>query len=293
MTGAKIRASDHARRSRSRHSSRSFQNGYRADSVLRVCVSSINGIDNAYGATGSARPGSPYFARELIEHLSPLAARKPPRDSAHHGETRRPPLVMKLRPGRTPEMIGRDVRLHQLLGLDPSTNEFTIVPGLFPGSPREVAFATRSMLRVMLDIASYIEVPQSSDVTDGRVYEPPRTTEQLRQYPPLLRIHSGDQEPQDCVRLGAIPKSQVLAGRSRRSDSKTAFELLDADVLADGSDRRVRLEADLTISTLTPSERPPRQLPPHGSTRTILSFVALEPGAGYATLPSGKPMNSW
>ncbi len=53
------------------------------------------------------------------------------------------------------------------------------------------------MLQVMLDIASYIEVPRG-DVTDGRVYEPPRTTEQLRRYPPLLRIHSGDQEPQDA-----------------------------------------------------------------------------------------------
>jgi len=45
-----------------------IQSGYPADLVLRVCVNSINGLENAYGGAGNPRAGSPEF-RELMTAL--------------------------------------------------------------------------------------------------------------------------------------------------------------------------------------------------------------------------------
>ena len=42
-----------------------IQSGYPSDLVLRICVNSINGLDNAYGGPGRPQAGDPKF-RELI-----------------------------------------------------------------------------------------------------------------------------------------------------------------------------------------------------------------------------------
>ena len=50
---------------------------------------------------------------------------------------------------------------------------------------------------MLTEFASYIEVP-AADVNEGRVYAPSRSPDELRLFPPLLRIHSGEATPADA-----------------------------------------------------------------------------------------------
>jgi hypothetical protein len=58
-----------------------------------------------------------------------------------------------------------------------------VVYGSFPEPDAEVAILTRSILQIMIDLASQIEVP-AADIAEGRVYRPERTPEQERMFPP-------------------------------------------------------------------------------------------------------------
>jgi hypothetical protein len=75
------------------------------------------------------------------------------------------------------EAGGRAVRkIRELLGLDPKAKE---------------------LVRILVDFASCIDVP-STDAAEGRVFTPDRSAEQLRVFPPLLRVHTGETAPPDA-----------------------------------------------------------------------------------------------
>jgi hypothetical protein len=60
----------------------------------------------------------------------------------------------------------------------------------------ELAFVTRSMLEILVDLASSIEAPPD-DVAQGIVPPPKRfDTDDAEGYQPLIRIHSGAKAPQ-------------------------------------------------------------------------------------------------
>jgi hypothetical protein len=56
---------------------------------------------------------------------------------------------------------------------------------------------TRSVMQVMMDLASYIDVPES-DLAEGRAYRPQRGPEQEKLFPPILRVRNGDKAPEDA-----------------------------------------------------------------------------------------------
>lgn len=171
-----------------------LQGGYPADSVLRVCTISINGLDNAQGSRADPRTGDPRFARLLtairVAHRAGMLGfrQKSPKD--------RESAVMYF---RAPTEAGADVtrEIRDLLGLDTQAREFNVVYDSFPSSKTEIALLTRSTLQVMAEFASYIEVP-AADVTEGRVNAPSWGSDQLRLFPPLLRVRSGDEASADA-----------------------------------------------------------------------------------------------
>jgi hypothetical protein len=171
-----------------------IQAGYPADLVLRICVNSINGLENDYGGAGSPRAGSPQF-RELMTALrqSQAAGGEGFRTKANKDQQK---VVMFFRPSSGEgEPLAR--RIRELLGLDPVAREFTVVYGTFPEPDAEIAILTRSILQVMIDLASQIEVP-AADIAEGRVYSPQRTAEQQRLFPPLLATQAGPTPPEDA-----------------------------------------------------------------------------------------------
>jgi len=168
-----------------------IQAGYPADLVLRICVNSINGLENDFGGAGNPRAGSPKF-RELMTLMrqSQAAGGAGFRTKANKDKES---VVMFFRPSSVEaEPLTRSIR--ELLELDPAAREFTVVYGSFPEPDAEIAILTRSILQVMIDLASQIDVP-AADIAEGRVYSPQRTVEQERMFPPLVTVHIGASPP--------------------------------------------------------------------------------------------------
>jgi hypothetical protein len=172
-----------------------IESGYPGDVVLRFCVSSINGLDNEYGGPGNPRVGSPRF-HELLT-LFRANRTGPAIDMLLKKSKDKDALVLVLRPPETDEGRALHRRFRELLGLDSRASTFEVVHGPFASTPLEIAIQTRSMMQVLIDVGSYIEVP-AAEVAEGRVYAPSQTPEQLRMYPALLQIHSGPAVPQDA-----------------------------------------------------------------------------------------------
>jgi len=172
-----------------------IQSGYPADLVMRICMNSINGLDNAYGGPGNPRAGSPKF-HELVSSVRQLQSVGGMGMRIKIAKERQP-VVMFLRPVNDEAMAAPNRRIRELLGLDGSATEFTVVFGDYPDSNLEISMLSRSILQVMVDVASYIDVPVT-DAAEGRVYNPLRTPEQERLFPPLIKVRSGSAVPGDA-----------------------------------------------------------------------------------------------
>jgi hypothetical protein len=170
-----------------------IQSGYPADLVLRICVNTINGLDNAYGGSGNPRPGSQKF-RDLMTAL---------RESQNAGGSglriktvKNAQTTVMFFPPLKPEAAAPNTRIRELLGLDKTAREFNVVSGAFPENDQEIAIMTRSMLQVLVDFSSYIDVP-AADIAEKRVYQPHRTPEQERMFPKLITVRNSNTRPDD------------------------------------------------------------------------------------------------
>jgi hypothetical protein len=171
-----------------------IQAGYPADLVLRVCANSINGHENDFGGPANPRTGSAKF-REILTVLrqTQTAGGAGFRTKATKDKQS---VVMYLRPpGDESEPVMR--RMRELLGLDPGALEATVVYGSFPEPEGDIAILTRSIMQVMIDLSSQVDVPDA-DVAEGRVHRRKRTAEQERLYPPLVAVRTGPEAPPDA-----------------------------------------------------------------------------------------------
>jgi len=170
-----------------------IQAGYPADLVLRMCVNSVNGLENVYGGPANPRQGSPKFV-ELAKIV---------RKGQASGT-----IGFQIKPNTNSQVVEMFIRLstedsaevaadlQELLGLDPTRREFQIVPGPFAERGTEIAIQTRSILQIMIDLGSYIDVPDS-DAAEGRVFRFQRTAEQERLFPQPIRVREGVSQPSD------------------------------------------------------------------------------------------------
>ena len=173
-----------------------LQGGYPVDLVLRLTVHSINGIRSRFGAGARAREAEPEFY-SLIEKL---------RNIQQSGEIG---LRVKKTGDQTasfivfgkkqsPAIEADRAEVRELLGLDPQANEFSVVYGSVAANDKEIAILTRSMLEILSDLASYIDVP-ATDVEQKRTY--PSLAQEFAKgapVPPLMRILSSPQRPDDA-----------------------------------------------------------------------------------------------
>jgi len=96
--------------------------------------------------------------------------------------------------------------VRKLLGLDPQANEFGVVYGSVAANDKEIAMLTRSVIEILNDLSSYIDVP-AADVEQKRTY--PSPAPELANgvpVPPLIRIFSSQQKPDDA--FAAVPYGQ-------------------------------------------------------------------------------------
>jgi hypothetical protein len=176
------------------------QGGYPVDTVFRLCVKRIGGLENAYGGW-AAPPGDAQFAelvglmrQEQVDGGPDLQLRTV--EGGHE-------IVLALRESRDEARLARKRRMAELLGLRPTDREFRIVPGTLANRPGQIAVQTRSMLQVLIDVASYAQVPEN-DIAEGRVHLPPRTPEQEKLFPAPLRVRYSAEQPKASQAYVAI-----------------------------------------------------------------------------------------
>lgn len=170
-----------------------LQAGFPAENVLRACAISVNGLENAYGGRENPRAGDPRFA-EFLRALR-AAQRAGVIDVRQRSPKDRDAAILAFHPSReTPEAA----RVRELLGVAPGIKELEVVYGAFPASPRELAILTRSMLQVMTDFASQIDLPER-DAREGRAHVlDPGEVRDEKLFPTFLRVQHGAAAPADA-----------------------------------------------------------------------------------------------
>jgi hypothetical protein len=173
-----------------------IQAGYPIDLVLRVCVHSINGIRNRYGGSARAHPADPDFY-PLLEKLRRI------QDSGTIGlrvqkTNEMEGILMSFRGNVDPSIQEDIISMRKILGLDTTSSEFRIVYGAIPQDDKELALLTRSMLEIIVDLASYIQVP-ALHVEEKRVNPTmPDETFNGASIPPLIKIMGSSEKQNDA-----------------------------------------------------------------------------------------------
>jgi hypothetical protein len=172
-----------------------IQAGYPVDAVLRLTVHEVNGIRNRYGGDLRARPADPEFYTLLrnlrqIQSAGGIGLRLQRTD---HNEA----ILMTFRgkvDAATAEAI---LAVRHLLGLDPAAQEIRVVYGSVAANDKELAILSRSILEILVDLSSFISVPEA-DVVEHRV-GPTQEDEVGSQgpIPPLIRIGNAAERPAD------------------------------------------------------------------------------------------------
>jgi hypothetical protein len=169
-----------------------IQSGWSADAVMRLMVSSANGVNNRFGGGNRARGADPEFAviTGAMKRIQASGAVGMRVDRAEGGELA---VLVLHRRDMSPELRGDVKSLRDALGIREDAKEIRVVYASVPRNDQELALVTRSMLEILLDLSSDIEVP-AADVDQGTV-TPVRHFDNDEGYPPLIRIRSGDAPP--------------------------------------------------------------------------------------------------
>lgn len=171
------------------------QAGYPIDLVFRLCVQSINGIQNRSGRLAQSRPADPGFY-PLLQRMDRVQASgdiglRIQKDGEKEG------AVMVFR-RKTSKAIDEDIQaIRAALGLDLDAVELKIVYGAIASNNREIAILSRSMLQIMIDLASSVDVPEIH-VSEKRVSPTLKdVSPEGTPVVPLVRIHSSLKRPDD------------------------------------------------------------------------------------------------
>lgn len=136
-----------------------LQSGYPADVIFELAVDSINGIRNRTVLGGQIREADPEFSR-IVETLRLAQANSHVGIRIQHEPGQPDSVVMFIQDkGASAELIAQLTELRGLLGLDPDIHEFRVVFGSAASSKAEIAMISRSAYRILLELASHVEVP--------------------------------------------------------------------------------------------------------------------------------------
>jgi hypothetical protein len=172
-----------------------IQNGWPADFLLRGCVQAVNGMYNRVGVGHDSHPADPEFI-QLVEAIvrvqkSGSLGIRMERDKS--GDA----AVLYFRKRNTERSAADIVELQRLLGLDSSSSEFKVVYGMMPREKNEIAVLSRSMLEIMLELSSSIEVP-AIHAAENRVFPALADQESVGSPKQLIRVRSDVNRPQDA-----------------------------------------------------------------------------------------------
>ena len=170
--------------------------GWRADAVSWICIQAINSVYNRSGAAMRIHPADPDFY-EFVTLFRKLQESRAVGMRIQKDKDKKQSIALFFRrKDISPEAVTQVRRLRELLGLDPEAQEFTIVYGSLPQNNREIAILTRSMLEIMVEVASRIEVPEAHVAEERTIATLTGEVEKSGVIP--SRIQSAQEKPVDA-----------------------------------------------------------------------------------------------
>lgn len=199
------------------------QGGFPAETVFRLAVQSVNGVDNR-GVKGLyVVPAEPEFYALLqnlrrIQNSGDIGMRMLPGERDVLLE-----MVLRSKPPAAVENARSNVA--KILGLDPSIRVFRLVYGNVPSDNKEIAIMTRSIYEILKDLSANITVPEK-DVTERRVSATPEADLGPEgPIPPLIRIASSADRPGNA--FVAVPyRGHWFSIDDRDMQSKNLFSFI-------------------------------------------------------------------
>ncbi len=174
-----------------------MQSGWSADLIFALTVDSVNGLRSRMSAGPNQRLGDVGFYR-VIELLGQIQKSGAIGMRIKRATDLRDTTVMFFhREMLSPEVESALNELSGLLGLQSGLRETRISYGFLPETDSEIAMLTRSMLHIMIDLATQIDVP-ARHVAEGRtVPSLPRSTKKDEQARPrLITIRNSIERPE-------------------------------------------------------------------------------------------------
>lgn len=171
------------------------QAGWPADFVLSMVVDSINGLQNRSGAPARMHPGDAEFHR-LLELLRQIQRSAALGVRVHHAPGGPDRLMISFRRRAvSPDVLQAVAEVGALLGLAPDQAEVRVVYGSTPERGDEIAMLTRSMIQMLIELSTQIEVPPEH-LREQRAA--PTLADGQSPMTPLIRIRSGAERPADA-----------------------------------------------------------------------------------------------
>jgi hypothetical protein len=144
-----------------------IESGNPADVVMELAVESINGLRNRSYA-GAMQEADPAFLQVIQTMKKAQASGYVSMRVRDSEDEQAKDVVLGIRAQNIPPELAAELdAMRTLLRLDPTVHEFKIVFGMLPQAKDEIAFRTRSVLRILSYLALDVQVPESH-LAEGR-----------------------------------------------------------------------------------------------------------------------------
>ncbi|MCE9562827.1 MAG: hypothetical protein K8U57_12350 [Planctomycetes bacterium] len=193
-----------------------LQSGYPADVIFNLMVDSINGIKNRTSSGGQLRPADPEFA-QVTQSLRKAQM------AGHVGirvqmdkEKKETVAFFFHDKDADPELAKELAVVRKALKIDPNQTDFRVTFGATAASPQEIAILSRSVLRVLQELSTFVDVPVDHL---ARGIAPP--LHDVGTDTPLFQVCSGCKKPCDSFvtvcyegRWFWIEKNDIISKRT-------------------------------------------------------------------------------
>lgn len=172
-----------------------IQAGWPVDSLLRLCIQSINGIKNRFGGTARARQADPEFYPMLnslwkIQKSGAIGIRL-------EQVNKKFIAVIFFQRDDITEVADEIRFVEKILKIKTDGQGYRLVYGAFPKDEEEIAVLSRSIMEILVELASYIEVPQQHVVGKRVMAFDSSSLDSAASVKPMIQIKSAPDKPGD------------------------------------------------------------------------------------------------
>jgi hypothetical protein len=170
-----------------------LQAGYPADLVFNLTVETINGLDNRSVTGGQLRLAEPEFIK-VVQTLRKAQLAGHVGIRVEQEKDKKESVAFFFRDKDIDPQLAQELtEVRKMLGLDPDRRDFRVTFGATAASPREIAILSRSIIRILVELSTYVDVP-IEHLTSGTA---PYLGDVDNDPEPLFRVLSSPQKPCD------------------------------------------------------------------------------------------------